>query len=340
MRPPGQEVAPSAPCHSTLDSAFADGGHLRPPGQEVAARVSCHSTLDSAFADGGRSRPPGHEFAPCAPCHSALDGQDVPVPCLTRFAAEFEPMSAPAHASALVLFSGDYLRPDGLIPMLQRWDLSVTALDIASCAQHDFLDAAVYSHLQQRVRAQEFKVIFAAPPCSTFSYARFVRSRSSADGGPPIIRRRSNGQVMGTHDCPEAHRRELQEANDIVSRLCTLLQEASALGMDFVIENPADRGDANKQNQFEDKEHAPLWIMPDILALERRASCQHATFPQCAFKAPYRKETTLSFTLGLAAALRPLDALFCTHESHKKNSWRGGRAVVVRLTLLSPPFPC
>lgn len=41
-------------------------------------------------------------------------------------------------------------------------------------------------------------------------------------------------------------------------------------------------------------------------------------FPLCAFDAPYRKETTLSFTMGLAPSLLPLNALFCSHKKHLK----------------------
>ena len=49
----GWQVAPSAPCHSTLDSAFAGGGRLRPPGHEVCSleRASYRPCLDHPLPD-------------------------------------------------------------------------------------------------------------------------------------------------------------------------------------------------------------------------------------------------------------------------------------------------
>ena len=184
--------------------------------------------------------------------------ENLPIGSMGSLAAEFnrilrqgDPAMPKAHSArlskrVLVLFSGPYGRPDGLIAELLRRDLSVTAIDSDAArggnVKHDILLDECYESLLRRIQRGEFVAIFAAPPCSTFSISRFIRSSSAKDGGPPIIRYRSLDQVLGAKDCPEQHKRELRTANKIVSRMCNLLRAAVEVGTEFAIENPADRG--------------------------------------------------------------------------------------------------
>ena len=235
--------------------------------------------------------------------------------------------SARLSRRILILFSGPYSRPDGLIAFLQRLGMQVTAIDNNEAnggnAAHDILDNSVYESILRRAQRGDFLAVFAAPPCSTFSICRFVKSPTAADGGPPVVRRRSGGQVTGTHDCPPAHRREVKQANELISRTCAILHAAVEAGSEFALENPADRGDVRNLDTFVDAEHAPLWLMPDIIRLSKFASCRFSTFPMCAFGVNYEKPTTLMYTPGLSKSLQDLDALRCTHN-HKHDGKAGG----------------
>ena len=101
-------------------------------------------------------------------------------------AAEFErvtrlnnPEHSPPNAQSprlsqrvLVLFSGPYSRPDGLISFLRKEGLHVSAIDNSASnggdTNHDILKNSVYESLLRRVQRGEFLGVFAAPPCSTF----------------------------------------------------------------------------------------------------------------------------------------------------------------------------
>ena len=219
----------------------------------------------------------------------------------------------------LVLFSGPYNRPDGLIAFLQGFGLSVFPIDNnarnGGNKDHDLLNDEFFERLLRSVQRGEFLAIYAAPPCSTFSISRFNRSKDSPDGGAPIVRRRHSDQVMGAKDCPPAHLRELRIANSLISRTCTLLRAAVEVGTEFALENPADHGDPANTELFIHPDHAPLWVMPDIQQLATHASCRYATFPMCQFGAKYKKDTTLMFTPGLSRDLSDLGAIKCTHGS-------------------------
>ena len=233
-------------------------------------------------------------------------------------------VSAQYSTKVLVLFSGPYARPDGLIAFLQRHGLSVVPIDNnennGGKAEDNLLDNDVYEPILRRVQRGEFLAVFAAPPCSTFSVSRFIRSPDSKDGGPPVIRMRSNGQVIGIKACPAKHRRELRAANELVRRTCTILRAAADAGTEFAIENPADRGDPSLADQFINHEHAPIWLMPEMQELQRYATCRSSTFPMCAFGRPYQKQTTLMYSPGLAPGLDDLNFLKCTHADHKEKA--------------------
>ena len=272
------------------------------------------------------------------------DPANIPEPSQRRgsLSAEFErvvrsesrdgalpPNANPARLSkrVLVLYSGPYSRPDGLIAYLRTLGVDVTALDNDGAnggdPNHNILDDKVYESILRRVQRGEFLAAFAAPPCSTFSVSRFMHSLHSSDGGPPVIRRRSDGQVTGIKDCPAAHRRELKRSNDVVARTCAILGAALDVGTEFAMENPADSGDPNFPQRLIDPEHAPIWLMPEVVALAKRAHCRFSTFAMCAFGVDYEKPTTIMYTPRLASGLQDLDLLQCTHGGKHKGSAGG-----------------
>jgi len=57
--------------------------------------------------------------------------------------------------------------------------------------------------------------------------------------------------------------------------------------------------------------------MPEIRSL-RSVSAKLATFPMCAFNAPWQKYTTVMYSSGFDEWLDPLDRLTCTHTKHQR----------------------
>ena len=301
-------------------------------------------------ADGDAGQPP------TLPAAALPEASSSPQPA-GSISAEFDrvarannpTLTAPNAQSArlsrrvLILFSGPYSRPDGLIAFLLRMGLQVTALDNDGSKggnpAHDILNNNVYENILRRSQRGEFLAVFAAPPCSTFSICRFTKSQSASDGGPPVVRRRSGGQVTGVANCPPAHRRELKQANELVARTCAILHAAVEAGSEFAVENPADRGNVENLNTFVDADHAPLWLMPDILRLSKFASCRYSTFPMCAFGVDYEKPTTFMYTPGLAKHLQDLDTLRCTHGNKHSGKAGGEKADGVWNSAAAAAYP-
>ena len=220
----------------------------------------------------------------------------------------------------LLLFSGPYRRPDGLAAFLTKFGLEPVLLDndpiSGGGSDGDILNDDVHNNLLQRIGRGEFLSIIAAPPCSTFSISRhFAADGSTTDDGPPVVRTRD--QIRGLPDVPAKHRRELRQANAIVARMVALLTTAFATGTQYVVENPADRGDPAHPRRFLDPDHGPLWSMPEIRSLQS-VSAKMATFPMCAFNAPWQKYTSLLYSSGFDEWLDPLDRLPCEHTRHEK----------------------
>ena len=188
----------------------------------------------------------------------------------------------------LLLFSGAYNRPDGLAQFARRLGLEVDLFDsdpnTGGGQSADITNDKVYEIIRERVLRGDYAVIIAAPPCSTFSISRFFVSKSSKDGGPPPVRTRI--EIIGRRFMPNKHRAELDRANNVVARMCALLLLAHRAGTEFIIENPADRGDLTKPDLFINAEHGPLWLLPVACALVRQTSAKMVTFAMCAFGAP------------------------------------------------------
>ena len=289
-----------------------------------------------------------------APVPAVVDDQPVtlplgadpgaPVPPLNSLAEEFRrlatensttggpitPQHGPASLSrhVLVLFSGPKDRPDGLMTFLRRLGFTVSALDNdpknGGGTDDDILRDPVYEKLLRDAQRGEYFAIFAAPPCSTFSVARLIRSTQSEDGGPPLVRSRT--EIRGVTGIPAKHRRELQNANTIITRTTSILGAAADSGAEFIIENPADRGDPSDETLFIHSDHGPLWLYPEIMSLEKTWHCRKCTFPQCAFGAQVLKYTTLMYTPGMDKTLGDFNRLKCEHSSHAEKAGGSRRA--------------
>ena len=114
---------------------------------------------------------------------------------------------------------------------------------------------------------------------------------------------------------PKGHTRELLQANAIVARMTTLLTAGIAIGTQFLVENPADRGDTAHPRRSLDPDHSPLWMMPEMLALIKQGE-KEATFPMCAFGAPWQNYTTFVYSAGFDGWLDTLNDLKCDITPH------------------------
>ena len=184
------------------------------------------------------------------------------------------------------------------------------------------LDDVFYTALLQRCHNGDFLAAFAAPPCSTFSVARFFDRRltdpSAVDAGPPPVRTREH--ITGLSNLSPARLRELNTANLLVARTAAILLAAYHSGAEVALENPADRGGNRDDNpHFLVADHGPIWRHPSIIDLAKAIASPIAdavTFPLCALGAPVQKYTTILSSARFADGLSSLSALRCTHESH------------------------
>ena len=296
---------------------------LRSSARSMSAwRVRLSSALRHVIEE--RRRPPSHSAASLRAETEEERGEGV---AASAYCTSASHALQPAVASwrVLVLFSGPYARQDGLAAFLEARGYEVTQVDNDSShgsADDDFLNDAFFERLLRRVESGYYCCVFAAPPCSTFSVSRHYRAKSKRrrDSGPPPVRLRPC--PAGVVPPPAGHARELEVANRIVDRLCTLLLAAVKAGADYCIENPADRGDRSSQHTFLFPDHAPLWLYPSIVRLRLQTHGRLCTFAQCQFppSVPWQKYTTYLYSPRLAPFLDPWNSLVCHHSSHAETA--------------------
>ena len=250
----------------------------------------------------------------------------------TTLSAAFEKATrgrGDAPNRVLLLFSGPYRRPDGLAAILTAKGFEVDQIDSDKLDgggdSHNLLNDVFFTELHTKLRNGYYTAVFAAPPCSTYSIARYFKSKDSKDGGPQPVRSRS--EILGLSDMPPGHHRELRQANEVTRRTCVLLSAARRSGAEIAIENPADRGDPSQPHLFQFPEHGPLWLDPHVITLIGEASMRSATFAQCMFGGSTQKYTTFYFTAGFDATFSPLRRLLCTHAPGTHGTVAGGAIV-------------
>ena len=130
----------------------------------------------------------------------------------------------------LVLFSGPIDRDDSLAILFRRLGCVVTEVDTKIGGdEHDVTVPRVAERLRARVAAGDFHLVFAAPPCQSFSVAHRpkLRDASHPEGLPTV---------------PDEWRRYIAKHNLICSFTFALLAEAETAGAMVMVENPAARG--------------------------------------------------------------------------------------------------
>ena len=153
-------------------------------------------------------------------------------------------------------------------------------------------------------------MVFAAPPCSTFSVARLQISN-----GPPQLRSRMHPR--GIPGLPPPDQEQVERHNDLVGVMLSLMTAAAKAGASLAIENPVPRGDPSSRfYQTGLSDHASLWDLPEVMAMMKGAYMISIDFPQCALQANFQKYTRLAFTYDLRPMLNRLSSLRCGHRTH------------------------
>lgn len=228
----------------------------------------------------------------------------------------------PSHV--LLLFSGPRDRHDTLSAALHG--LGVPSRSIDSDPSHaggwdeDILNDTVFNELHSLIRTRTFSAVHAAPPCSTFSVARFY----STDDGPPPVRTRDHPDGLPPRLVPAAHATELQRANEILRRTCVLLTAAHHSNAHITLENPCDRSDPESP-LFTHAQHGSLWSTSWYSTLAQTASLRTVTFAQCKLGSDYQKYTSIAYSESLHPHLGPLGSLACDHPPGTHKLRAGGR---------------
>ena len=254
-------------------------------------------------------RVPSAVGLPIARTSSPTAGAGLPYGGDLSSGIAFAPARPISDASrVLLLFSGTD-RPDSIGAYLRQ--LGVTVQDVDIVRGTDLLDDRVFDALRAQTRRRRFGVVFAAPPCSTFSVARLVYAT-----GPPQLRSRLHPHGIPGLRQDDAAR--VAQHDVLIRRMLDIMHNAALRGAELAIENPVPRGDpASSFFRPELADHLSLWDLDNIRAFSSMHFMLSVDFPQCAFPgSPYQKLTRLAYTAGLQPMLRRLHGLHCRHASH------------------------
>ena len=105
-----------------------------------------------------------------------------------------------------------------------------------------------------------------------------------------MLRDRDN--IIGLPGLNRRYRRQTDQANNIVSRMAALIMAGYLVGTQYVIENPADRGDSSVPHIYIHAKHGPMWLLSEMLTLVSKYGGKLVTFSMCAFGASWQKHTS------------------------------------------------
>ena len=88
----------------------------------------------------------------------------------------------PKPHAALVLFAGPSSNPHNIQHLLRARGIRVDSYDITEGDHQNIADDAVWDPIMARLKAGDYAVLLASPPCSSFSRLR------GTPGGPPALR--------------------------------------------------------------------------------------------------------------------------------------------------------
>ena len=249
-------------------------------------------------------------------CHShSMSGCGVyPATPATSGRQQWDTADVTARASrscdvkrVLLLFAGPK-RKDDIGSCLRFAGVPVTEFDLVR--GDDLLDDGTRAGLMRAARGGSYGVVFAAPPCSTFSVARLQYSH-----GPPQLRSRMHPR--GMPGLPPSDADHVERHNLLVQYMIELMSAAKSSGAAIAVENPVPRG--NPESPFYQtglSDHSSLWDLPEMVKMMSSFYMISVDFPQCALHADFQKYTRVAFTPTLRPMLQRLASLRCVHKNH------------------------
>ena len=194
----------------------------------------------------------------------------------------------------------------------------VEEVDILKGEAHDLLRPEVYARLLRRAKRGKYAALVAGVLCESFSVLQ-LRVRRKKRTGAALGGARTRERPEGSDGATTAQHRYLKKHNTLVRRTATLAAAVAGAAGEYILENPADRGDARtKLFRWRWRRHVPLWLMPAVAHLREHTGGTEVTFPQCRLGGSFQKWTTLLASPGAAVHLVALGELECTHAEHAR----------------------
>lgn len=201
---------------------------------------------------------------------------------------------SPSSASAgtrsrkrvLYLFSGPAGRKDGLAAYLEVVGIRVDECDVLNThmVDQDLLDDSTWLRIKGRVRSGYYLLVFASPPCRSFSASR------SSGPGPPVLRdaehiygfpKSQTWRKLGHH-----HFERIREDNLFAERTAEACADMDSLGRPYAVEQPEPWGAAVTMFGFDS--------FKELLA----GGALIVKFDQCPYGAPCKKPTAVLYKGG------------------------------------------
>ena len=149
---------------------------------------------------------------------------------------------------ALIMFSGRS-RAGDLQHQLSDRGWLVCALDLLSPTVTNILDESVWDQVLRDIEAGTYRAIWFGTPCNTFSPLR------KKQPGPRPLRDKDHIKGLPAAVLRPAEKKQLKEANLLVSRTAQAARAQMALKLPWALENPTHGEDLS------------MWDMPEIKAL-------------------------------------------------------------------------
>jgi hypothetical protein len=209
-------------------------------------------------------------------------------------------------SSFCIIYAGKRTNAQRLAAKLfkQNPGCRVDEFDILNGANEDVRNTNVQARIFAALFAREYDAVFVAIPCSSYAIVRGkkLRSKREPDGCSPI---------------PKEWLHYLNKHNALSSFGESVVEVCESLGIAWMIENPAQRGDKSTDaywKEFED--WGFLWDRPRIKQLISRGA-RKFLLPHCAFGSPFQKYIEILCSVDLLPLAEQMLGCFkCTHTKH------------------------
>ena len=220
----------------------------------------------------------------------------------------------------LYLFAGPSRPADGLAAIAALSGVAVTEIDTdQGGAAHDLRSPELQGRVLHDIEQGVYSAVLLATPCTTFAIAHGYHP----DGGRHYGWR-SQAHPSGPPWLDAAARAKIDDHDLLVAFSAQVLHAALEAGVDFLLENPAPRGDPALDSFWPQRAHIPqIWDTAPLRRFRERAGARAKLMvvPQCAFGPTpsgklFQKYTGLLVSGRVAARLADLRHLGCFHVRH------------------------